>query len=190
MLRSHERSAMPNAKQIWDHLVDEAGDEAIENAIAGPNAVADAEKALTEAGFDTRAERARAAVIIAQLTGERHLATAPEESANEAPDGPADSAVWVRGSAPATGEARVGRTPRSLFWLVAALVAAATTGGILYAVGHRSNPQDKPVEPPREVPSAPTASATAAPLDPAASPAKPRKVPGYTMDGKPETTGR
>jgi hypothetical protein len=36
--------------------------------------------------------------------------------------------------------------------LLAATLAAATVGGLLYAVGHRPRPIDKPVEGPRDVP--------------------------------------
>jgi hypothetical protein len=193
---------MRDARQIWDRLVEDAGEDAIGEAIGV--SVADAERELVAADFDTKAERARAAVIMAQLTGERHLTAATEGASREDPpvDGPADSAVWVRGTAPAEGGPRASR---SWVWLAAALAAAATTGGILYAVGHRSKPQDNPVEPPREVPSAPSATASAAPVSPtassrpdeptprqagAASPGGPTKVPGYNAYGKPDPKGR
>ncbi|MGH7439740.1 MAG: hypothetical protein ACRENE_28960, partial [Polyangiaceae bacterium] len=108
-------------------LVEEAGEEAIEEAFASSN-VAEAEKVLAEAGFDTRAERARAAVLIAELTGERHLTTASEEvPADSRSDGPADSAVWVRGAAPVPQRTPLRRTSPNLLWLAAALAAAAAT---------------------------------------------------------------
>jgi len=58
-------------------------------------------------------------------------------------------------------------------WLVAALPAAATAGGIFYAASHRPNHPDKPVDAP---------SATAAPPLPAA-PTVPNEQP--TSNEKP-----
>ena len=166
MLRARERTVMPNARQLRDMLVEEAGELAIDEAIARTS-VAEAEKELAEAGFDIRAERARASALIAELTGDRHLTTAAGQvPADSRSDGPTDSAVWVRGPEPVSKRASVRRASPKLVWLAAALAAAATTGGVLYAVGHPEKPQDKPIEPPHEVPPAPTTSASPAPVAP------------------------
>ena len=50
---------------LWQRLVDEAGEEAIEAAAAV--SVAQAERDLAEAGFDVKAERARAVAKIEAL---------------------------------------------------------------------------------------------------------------------------
>jgi hypothetical protein len=217
--------------EIWLRAVAETGEDAVSSA-AGVS-VSEAERILSEAGFDTKQERARALEIIAKLKGAGVPATdeiaaardgiAPAKDeidaaklpgaaasgaarrangattpASEAGDAAIEAAAWVSGpSAPA----RVPRASRNLVWLAAALAAAATTGGILYAVGHRSKPPEKPFEPPREAPSAPTASATAsanppaspqpmAPASPAESTSPKGKVPGYSNSGKPLPKGQ
>jgi hypothetical protein len=50
---------------LWQQLVDEAGDDAVERAVAVTEA--QAEKDLASAGFDVKAERARAMAHIAAL---------------------------------------------------------------------------------------------------------------------------
>jgi hypothetical protein len=50
---------------LWRRLVDEAGEDAIEAAAAV--SVAQAERELAEAGFDVKAERARAVAKIEAL---------------------------------------------------------------------------------------------------------------------------
>lgn len=225
--------------EIWLRAVAEVEEDAISSASAV--SVSEAERFLSEAGFDAKQERARALEIIAKLKGAHDPAseagapdrektapakngiaaangaaaagsvagTAPNgaarrangtkspaseaaDAAKEAGDAAIESAAWVSGpSAPA----RVPRPSRRLVWLAAALLAAATTGGIVYAVGHRSKPPENPFEPPREAPSAPTASATASVRpprspQPAAPPSSPAKVPGYNDFGKPLGKGR
>lgn len=51
--------------QVWQELVDEAGEDAIERAASV--SVAQAERELAEAGFDVRAERRAALARIAEL---------------------------------------------------------------------------------------------------------------------------
>jgi hypothetical protein len=205
--------------EIWLRAVAESGEDAVSSA-AGVS-VSEAERILSEAGFDTKHERARALEIIAKLKeaheaasdsigSTAHVAAHPNGTgaaasnaarrangantpASEAGDTAIESAAWVSGP---TAPARVPRASRNLVWLAAALAAAATTGGILYAVGHRSKPPERPFEPPGEAPSAPTASATASANPPASpQPAAPTplpkstspkgRVPGYNEFGKP-----
>jgi hypothetical protein len=56
-------------ESLWQQLVDEAGDDAVERAVAV--SVAQAEKDLAAAGFDVAAERARALALIAALESPR-----------------------------------------------------------------------------------------------------------------------
>jgi hypothetical protein len=56
-------------ESLWQRLVDEAGDDAVERAVAV--SVAQAEKDLAAAGFDVAAERARALALIAALESPR-----------------------------------------------------------------------------------------------------------------------
>jgi hypothetical protein len=58
---------MTREELLWQKLVEEAGEELIEQAAAV--SVAQAEKELTEAGFDVAAERARAEAFLASLEG-------------------------------------------------------------------------------------------------------------------------
>ena len=56
-------------ESLWQKLVDEAGDDAVERAVAV--SVAQAEKDLAAAGFDVAAERARAMARITALESAR-----------------------------------------------------------------------------------------------------------------------
>jgi hypothetical protein len=56
-------------ESLWQQLVDEASDDAVERAAAV--SVAQAEKDLAAAGFDVAAERARAVSRIAALESTR-----------------------------------------------------------------------------------------------------------------------
>ena len=151
---------MPNPDDLWKKLADERDDEeAIESAASA--SVAEAERDLAAAGFDVKAERARAEALIAELLGEAA----------------AETTAWVSGPPPA------GQRPpasRKVVWLVAALVAAATAGGIFYAASHYPPPPDKP----EQVPSA-TVSAAPPSLPVAPSEAPPRRVnPAGPLDPK------
>jgi hypothetical protein len=57
------------AEDLWQHLVDEAGDDRVAQAAAVT--VAQAERGLAAAGFDVAAERAVARARIASLEGRR-----------------------------------------------------------------------------------------------------------------------
>ncbi len=162
---------MPSPENLWQRLVDEAGDDAVESAAAV--SVAQAERELVAAGFDVKAERARAEARIAELTGG---AGAPSQTSALEPA--MDPTSWVRGATP---PARRSPASRKVVWLAAALAAAATAGGILYAAAHRPKPPDNPVE----VPSA-TAPAPAPPPPVAPSEPLPRdEKPGLPRDSKP-----
>ena len=54
-------------KDIWQDLVDEAGEDAIERAASV--SVEQAEKELAAAGFDVPAERAKASAFLDELAG-------------------------------------------------------------------------------------------------------------------------
>jgi hypothetical protein len=67
---------MTREELLWQELVDEAGEELIEQAAAV--SVAQAEKELAEAGFDVAAERARAEAFLASLEGGAAAAEEPK----------------------------------------------------------------------------------------------------------------
>jgi hypothetical protein len=149
----------PTPEHLWLTLVEEAGEDAITSAASTP--VSQAEQDLIAAGFDVKAERARAHGHIAALTGERPLHIVGSDPTTE-------PTAWVSGP-PAPAK----RTPssRRVVWLAAALAAAAATGGIVYAVAHRPKPPDKPIEVPHEPPSA---NAPAPPVPQPVAPCAPR----------------
>jgi hypothetical protein len=151
------RSADP-----WSDLVAEAGEDAIERA-AGVS-VAQAERELAQAGFDVASERAKAEATLASLSGEA-TRSGPAPAALEGDA--AEPAAWVTKTEPAPVR------PRSTRWtlLLAAALAAAATGGVLYALGHRT----KPIEGPREPPAIPAPSALPSP---APAPPLPREPEG------------
>jgi hypothetical protein len=145
---------MATPENLWQRLVDEAGDDAVESAAAV--SVGQAERDLVAADFDVKAERARAEARIAELTGGAAAATGAQEPATE-------PTSWVRG---ATAPARRSPGSRKAVWLTAALVAAATAGGIFYAAAHRPKPPDKPVEAPSATAPAPAPPPPVAPSQP------------------------
>jgi hypothetical protein len=76
---------MPKPKrspvEVWRQLVDEAGEDEIERAASV--SVAQAEKELTEAGFDVAAERAKAEALLHELeSGVPHRAAKPQNGIN------------------------------------------------------------------------------------------------------------
>jgi hypothetical protein len=163
---------MATPEELWQRLVDETGEEAIESAAAV--SVAQAERDLVAAGFDVSAERARADARVAALTGGAPLVS-------PAPEPAAEPTAWVRVAAPAARRSPVSR--RAAVWLAAALLAAATAGGVFYAAAHRPKPPDKPVE-------APSATATASPpqgVTPSIAPTEP--LPGDDKSPRDPTRG-
>jgi hypothetical protein len=135
---------MPTPDQLWQTLVEEAGEDATAEAAAVT--VSQAERDLAAAGFDVKEERARASTRITELTGEDAPASGVHDTATE-------GTGWVSQPVPAAKKRPA--SPRIL-WLAAALAAAAATGGVLYALGRRSTPPERPVDPPREAPTGQT----------------------------------
>jgi hypothetical protein len=173
------RDPMPVADDLWKQLVDEAGEDAIDSA--AKVFASEAERDLKAAGFDTNAERANAEGAIAVLIG-------PGGAPKEEPDVTREGQGWA--SPPPAPVSRP-RTSSRLVWLVAALVAAATAGGIVYGLARRPKPPEVPPEPPRPAPTmsvapvpdperSPPASAA-----PAEGPDPFSKVPAAPGGGKP-----
>jgi hypothetical protein len=128
---------MLTPEDLWDKLVEEAGEDPI--AAAASVSPSQAEQDLRAAGFDVKAERDRADAVIAGLTGD----TAPASDQ-------AESTGWV--SAPTSGARRSPSNRRAVV-IAVALAGIATIGGILYALGRRSEPHEIPIDVPREGPS-------------------------------------
>ena len=156
---------MADPEKLWQRLADAAAEDDVEAASAV--SVTEAERDLAAAGFDVKAERARAEALIAELMGE----TAP---AKGAPESATEPTAWEQAAAsPARKPA-----PSRVLWLAAALLAAAVAGGALYAAAHRPTPPEKPID----VPSA-TASAPTPPVPVVPSGTKPRPS-GPPVDSK------
>jgi hypothetical protein len=140
-----------------------------------------AERDRKVAGFEPNAERAKAEAAIAVLIG-------PGGARKEEADVGRERQGWVSASAPPTRRARA--SSRAV-WLVAALVAAATAGGIVYGLARRPKPPEVPPEPPRPAPTPSAAPVPAPEPSPPASaaPAEPPypfpKVPAAPRGGKP-----
>lgn len=123
--------AMTREELLWQKLVDEAGEELIEQAAAV--SVAQAEKELAEAGFDVAAERARAESFLASLEG----VAAKEAVAQEAPES--------RPRRAAKSE-RKGSRPTAVWKATAAAVAVAAGTAVIYVT---TRPEDvQPATPP------------------------------------------
>ncbi|MGD0526483.1 MAG: hypothetical protein ABSE49_15150 [Polyangiaceae bacterium] len=115
---------------LWRKLVDEAGEELIEEAAAV--SVAQAEKELAEAGFDVAAERAKAEAFLASLEG---VAAAEGEAAAEAvPQEPPESLP----ERPAKRPSRKARP--AVVWAATAAAAAVAAGTAVTAYVTTSGP--------------------------------------------------
>jgi hypothetical protein len=136
---------------LWNQLAAEAGDDV---------SVSEAERERKAAGFDTTAERAKAEATIAALIG---AYAAPKD----APDVAREGQGWMSAPSP---PAKKARASSRVVWLVAALVAAAMAGGILYGAARRPKPREETPEPPQP---APTTSAAPAPAPEPTEPARP-----------------
>ncbi len=143
-------------EEIWQRLVDESGEDAIERAASV--SVAQAEAELRLAGFDVAKERARADAFTKALTSEHGSGAGTIDGAPDADA--AEPAGWV--SAPPPASSRKSSVRWTLL-LAAAMAAAATGGGVIYALAHRHPPQDKPVEAPQPPPGPPVAPQVAPP---------------------------
>lgn len=134
--------AKRTAADLWEQLVDEAGEDLI--ARAASTSVQDAEKELAAAGVDVAAERAEA---------ERFLQDLASGALDERIAKPETSGLRERSEAPPPkpAERRESRKPRSsLAWLAAAASFAVGVGGT-YAMMGGGSPgvsAPRPPEPP------------------------------------------
>jgi hypothetical protein len=127
---------MPSPEDLWNRLVEEAGEDAITDAASVE--VTHAEQDLRAAGFDVKAEREQGSAWIASLTGE--TASTLEAEAPTAPP-----AALAR----AALEARRPPTSRRAVLIAVAVAVLAAGGSILYALGDRQLPTaPQPVAPP------------------------------------------
>jgi hypothetical protein len=141
---------MTREERLWQKLVDEAGEELIEQAAAV--SVAQAEKELAEAGFDVAAERARAEAFLVSL----ETAVAAEEGVAEA----------VAQEAPRSSPERAAKSERKKprlagVWVAAAAAAVAAGAAVTY-VATRPEETASPTPPPSTGPAAPSAELAAA----------------------------
>ena len=138
-------SAMKREALLWQKLVDEAGEELIEEAASV--SVAQAENDLAEAGFDVAAERARAEAFLASLAG---VAAAEEAVAQAVPQ-----------EAPAPLPERAAKSERKKprpagVWVAAAAAAVAAGAAVTYVA-------TRPEEGPITSPTTPLSTGSAAP---------------------------
>jgi hypothetical protein len=129
----------PSAREVWQGLVDEAGDELI--AAAEQMSDEDVEKELADAGFDLDAEHAKADAFLDAL-----------ERGDPLPDEQPVSAIVAIPKDPAKVLPLPVRRKRPRV-AVMALVAAATVtvGGALYALTRQADhhqPEPPPLPPP------------------------------------------
>jgi hypothetical protein len=155
--------AARNQADLWREIVTEAGDEATVHAAEVTGAAA--ERELAAGGFDVAKERAKA---VAQL----HALERTETQVIGAAEAPVEEQAWVA----RVETAPVRSAPARWMWLLAATLALATAGGVLYGLGHRP----KPVEVPPEAPTTPVPTMTAP-----ATPPGPAPVSGATVGDKP-----
>ncbi|HSY22114.1 MAG TPA: hypothetical protein VK841_08375 [Polyangiaceae bacterium] len=154
--------ASRNQADLWRELVAEAGEDA--SVQASQVTSADAERDLASVGFDVAQERAEA---VANLRALESRAAPVRVDAGT----PSEEQAWIARVPPIP--MRVRPVPTRWYWLVAATLALATAGGLLYGLAHRP----KPVDFPREVP---TLEAPA-PTVPARPPEVPSVVPTETL---------
>jgi hypothetical protein len=136
-------SAMTREEKLWQKLLDEAGEELIEQAAAV--SVAQAEKDLAAWGFDVAAERARAEAFLVSLE-----TAVAEEGVAEA----------VAQEAPASQAKRAGKgerkKPRSAaVWVAAAAAAVAAGAAVTYVATRPEEARIVPTPPPSTGPVAP-----------------------------------
>ncbi|HEY3819125.1 MAG TPA: hypothetical protein VGL81_18280 [Polyangiaceae bacterium] len=134
---------MSPEERLWQTLVDEVGEDMIEEAASV--SVAEAEAYLTAAGFDVAAERARAESFLVSL------------EAGAAAEEPVQAVAQAAPAAPTKErEPKKGR-PVGL-WIAAAAAVAAGAAAVVYATKH---PQEQ------ATPEPPVPPSTAAPVHPA-----------------------
>jgi hypothetical protein len=124
----------PSASEIWQRLVDEAGDEEVERAASV--SVEQAERELAAMGVDVAAQRAKADDFLQAL--ERGAVAGPEGDRPQ----PDRSSVRTRPDPkPARGERR--HVPGRVV-LLAAAATAAVGGAIAYGAAHHRHPAPAP----------------------------------------------
>jgi len=133
------------AQELWQRLVDEAGEDLIERAASV--SVAQAEKELRDAGFDVKAERAAAEAFLAELEQPADIDRRKEELVSQA---------RARSLRPAR------KRPSTVVLLAAAATTAAVGGGLLYAELHEHAPPQQPAPP---APPSPTTNPSPAPVE-------------------------
>jgi len=133
-------SGMTREELLWQKLVDEAGEELIEQAAAV--SVAQAEKDLAAWGFDVAAERARAEAFLVSL----ETAVADEEDVAQA----------------VPQEVALRKKPRPAAVWVAAAAAAVAAGTAVTYVATRPVEATSPVTPPSTGTVAPSTELAAA----------------------------
>jgi hypothetical protein len=136
-------SGMSREEALWAELVDEAGEELIEQAARV--SVAQAEAELRAAGFDVEEERARAEAFVASLDGS---AATP------------DPVQAVAGTTPARAAPTQRKKRRPVVAWAAAAAAAAASAGAVYvetrppAVGQPAPSSSSPTAGAPEAPAA------------------------------------
>lgn len=151
----------PTAKQLWDRLVDEAGEEEIERAASV--SVGQAESELAAAGFDVAAERASAEAFLAQLAGAAPAGELAEPRAVDEMQ-PRPTSPEPIAAVPAVPQEaliqldleRARRRPRPLVLWIAAAATVTVGGGALYVALHQTPaPAPAPQVPAPSTPQAP-----------------------------------
>jgi hypothetical protein len=134
-------------EQLWEELVEEAGEEEI--AAADAMTVADAEAYLTANGFDVKAERAKAAAFLDDLAGRTKAKDATAAKAKD--ETPArDASAPAR---PASAKARSGGRRVSPAAILAAAAVATAGAAAIYAAVHEKGGREEAVpEPSAPVP--------------------------------------
>ncbi|HEY1697254.1 MAG TPA: hypothetical protein VGG39_34070 [Polyangiaceae bacterium] len=128
----------PTLEQLWEELVEEAGEEEI--AAADAMSTTEVEAYLAASGFDVEAERAKAAAFLDDLAGRTKAkdATAPQAkdsiAAKATGDTPARDASTP--AKPASAKARSGGRRVSPAVLLTAAAVAAAGGAAMYAAIH------------------------------------------------------
>jgi len=135
--------AMTREERLWQKLVDETGEDLIEEAAAV--SVAQAEKDLAAWGFDVAAERARAEAFLVSL----ETAVAEEEGE-------------VAQAVPREAPKRAAKKPRPAAVWVAAAAAAVAAGAAVTYVTTRPEEARSPVTPPSTGTTAPSPELAAA----------------------------
>jgi hypothetical protein len=148
------------ALELWERLVEEAGEELIERAASV--SVAQAEKELRDAGFDVAAERAE---------GEAFLADLERPAEVERPKEKPVSQTRARAVRPER------RRPSGVVVIAAVTAAAAAAGGLIYAATHEHSEPQQPAPP---APPTSTANPTSTAVEDLVAAAKARRDEAFS----------